>query len=176
MRTRIPVLLICAALAAGCASHPSSPSASNSPRPSASPSGTGTVSSAVATGPKTAAGAKSTATLFLDLYAAGQYSATYAMLTPNAKKYISKHTWVRVHQACKGTHGGSYAATNPVVTGSNAVVSVSLADTKTDLGSDHENFIYRDHRWSFVPPDLSLYKHHTVAEITADLKALGECG
>jgi hypothetical protein len=183
MKTRIPVLLICAALAAGCASHSTSPSASHSSSPpatgtagqAASPSGAGTVSSAVATAPKTAAAARSAATLFLDLYAAGQFSATYTMLSPSAKKVISKNTWLAVHQTCKNAPGTSYTVTNPVLTGRNAVVSVSLAGTQSDLGSDQENFIYRGDRWYFVPPDLSLYKHHTAAQITAKLKSLNEC-
>jgi hypothetical protein len=134
------------------------------------------VSAAVATAPETAAAAKSTATLFLDLYAAGQYSATYAMLSPSARRVISKHTWERVHQTCKAVPGASYRVTAPVVTGSNAAVSVSAAGTKSDLGSDHENFIYRGGRWCFVVPDLSLYRHHSAAQVTAELKSLSECG
>ena len=182
MRARIPVLLTCAALAAGCASHSSPPSASNSPSPTgtagqpASPSGAGTVSSAVTTAPKTAAAAKSAATLFLDLYAAGQYSATYAMLSPGAKKVISERTWVRVHQTCKNNPGASFTVTGPVLTGSNAVVNISLAGTQSDLGSDQESFVYRGDRWYFVPPDMSLYKHHNAAEVTAKLTSLDECG
>jgi len=134
------------------------------------------VSSAVATAPKTAAAAKSAATLFLDLYAAGQYSATYAMLSPSAKKVISKDTWVRVHQTCKTSASSGYTVTEPALSGSNAVVNVSLAGTRSDLGSDQENLIYRGDRWYFVPPDLSLYKHRTAAQVTARLKSLNECG
>jgi hypothetical protein len=134
------------------------------------------VTSAVATAPKTAAAAKSTATLFLYLSATGQYSATYAMLTPNAKRFITERTWVRVHQTCKGALGSSYTITEPVLSGSSAVVNVSLTGSRSDLGSDQENFIYRGDRWYFVPPDLSLYKHHTAAQVTAKLKSLNECG
>ncbi|HTV98733.1 MAG TPA: hypothetical protein VMF87_00420 [Streptosporangiaceae bacterium] len=134
------------------------------------------MTSAVATAPKTAAAAKSTATLFLDLYAAGQYPATYAMLSPNAKKFITQRTWVRVHQTCKGSLGASYTVTEPVLSGSSAVVDVALAGSRSDLGSDQESFVYRGDRWYFVPPDLSLYKHHTAAEVTAKLKSLNECG
>ena len=134
------------------------------------------MTSAVATAPKTAAAAKTTATLFLDLYAAGQYPATYAMLSPNAKRFITEHTWVRVHQTCKGTLGSSYTVSEPVLSGTDAVVNVSLKGSRSDLGSDQENFIYRGDRWNFVPPDLSLYKHHTAAEVTARLKSLNECG
>ena len=134
------------------------------------------MSSAVATAPKTAAAAKSAATLFLDLYAAGQNSATYAMLSPSAKKVITEHTWVRVHQTCKSTAAAAYTVAEPVLTGSDAVVNVSLAGTQSDLGSDPESFIYRGDRWYFVPPDLSMYKHHTAAEVTAELKSLNECG
>ncbi len=133
------------------------------------------MSSAVATAPKTAAAAKSAATLFLDLYSADQYSAAYEMLSPNAKKFITERTWARVHQACKGTSGLSYTVTQPVLTGNNAVVSVSLAGTESDLGSDQESLIYRGNRWYFVPPDLSLYKHHSAAQVLSELKSLGEC-
>src|SRR6202046_2114839 len=154
MRARIPVLLICAALAAGCASHSSPPSASNSPSPSptgtagpsASPSGAGTVSSAVATAPKTAAAAKSAATLCLDLYAAGPHSATYEMSSPGAKKVITERTWARVHQTCKDNPGASFTVTGPVLTGSNAVLNVSLAGTQSALGSDQERLVYRGDR------------------------------
>jgi hypothetical protein len=130
----------------------------------------------VATAPKTAAAAKSAATLFFDLYDAGQYSATYAMLSPNAKRIISERTWMRVHQACQNTAGASYTVTQPVRTGSKAVVNVSLTGAPSELGSEPESFIYRGDRWCFVPPDLSLYKHHTAAEVTARLKSLKECG
>ena len=180
MRARILVLLTCAGVAAGCAGNSSSPPAGNSSSPPAGTTGgpaspSATVSAAVATAPETAAAAKTTATLFLDLYAAGQYSATYAMLTPSAKRVISKHTWVRVHQACKAASGASYKVTEPVVTGSNAAVSVSAAGTRSDLGGDHENFNYRGGRWCFVVPDLPLYRHHSAAEVTAELKSLNEC-
>jgi hypothetical protein len=183
MRGRIPVLLICAGLAAGCASQPGSPGASTptaSPSTAAAgrptPSGGGTVSTSVATGPETAAAAKSAATLFLDLYAAAQYSATYKLLSPGAKKAITRHTWVTVHKDCKPAPGQSYTVTQPVLTGSNAVVSVSPAGAQSELSSDRENFIYRGGQWCFVPPDLSLYRNHTVAEVLAGLKSLGDCG
>ena len=129
----------------------------------------------MATAPKTAVAAKSTATLFLDQYAAGQYPATYTMLSPNAQKFITERTWVRVHQTCKSTRDVSYTVTGPVLSGSSAVVNVSLAGSGSDLGSNQENFIYRGGRWRFVPPDLSLYKHRTAAEVTTKLKSLNEC-
>jgi hypothetical protein len=183
MRTTIPVLLICAGLAAaGCASQSAPPSAAKSSAPPAtiaagrpSPSGAGTVSTSVATGPETAAGAKSAATLFLDLYAAAQYPATYQLLSPGAKRAISKHTWVTVHQDCKQAPGTSFTVTQPVLTGSSAVVSVSPAGTVWEMSGDHENLVYRDGRWCFVPPDISLYRNHTAAEVLAELKSLGEC-
>jgi hypothetical protein len=182
MRAGIPVLLICAGLAAGCASNSSPPPAGGSSSPSAAgragrpTAPSGTVSAAVATAPETAAAAKSTATLFLDLYAAGQYSATYAMLSPSAKRVISKRTWIRVHQACKAASGASYKVTQPVLTGSNAAVQVSAAGTYSDLGGDHESFIYRGGHWCFVVPDLSLYRHQSATQVTAELEAMNECG
>jgi hypothetical protein len=184
MRTRIPVLLICAGLAAaGCSHAPSSPASSKPPAsPSTGaaaattpPAGSGNVSSSDVTGPKTAAAAKSAATLFLDLYAANQSSATYQLLSPSAKKVITEQTWDSVHQACKNTPGQSYTVTQPVLTGSKAVVDVSLAGTQSDLGSDREDFVYRGDRWYFEPPDLKLYRHHTAAQVVAELKSLDEC-
>jgi hypothetical protein len=183
MRTRIPVLLICAGLAAAGCSHATSPNSSKPPAspstgaaaPATSPSGSGNVSSTDVTGPKTAAAAKSAATLFLDLYAAGQNSATYQLLSPSAKKVITEQTWESVHQACKNTPGMTYTVTQPVLSGSKAVVDVSLAGTQSDLGSDQEDFVYRGDRWYFEPPDLKLYRHHTAAQVVAELKSLDEC-
>jgi hypothetical protein len=133
------------------------------------------VSTSVVTAPETAAAAKSAATLFLDLYAAAQYPATYKLLSPGAKKAISKHTWVIVHEDCNQAPGQAFTVTQPVLTGSNAVVDVSPAGTQSELSQDHENLIYRDGRWCFVPPDLSVYRNHTAAQVLAQLKSLGEC-
>jgi hypothetical protein len=187
MRARIPVLLVCAGLVAGCASNAGSPGAGTPPTsPPTSPStgatgqptsppGAGTVSTSVATGPETAAAAKSAATLFLDLYGAAQYAATYEMLSPGAKRAITERTWVTVHQQCKQAPGTSYTVTQPVLTGSSAEVNVSPAGSQSELSSDRENLIYRGGKWCFVPPDLALYRDHTATQVLAELKSMGEC-
>ena len=83
---------------------------------------------------------------------------------------------MRVHQSCKGAPGAPYRVTEPVLTGTNAVVNVSAGSPRSELGSDQENFIYRGGRWCFVVPDLALYRHHSAAQVTAELRSLNECG
>jgi len=123
----------------------------------------------------TGAAARSAATSYFDLYAAGQYAAAYELLSPAAQKVIKERVWVRVHQECRGTPGLAYKVTRPVLAGSIAVVNVSLAGAASSLGSEEQSFAYRGGRWLYVPSDLSLYRHRTVPEILAGLKAQGVC-
>ena len=54
-------------------------------------------------------------------------------------------------------------------------VTGASAGAASALGSEEETFTYRAGRWLFRPSDLSVYRHHRVAEIVAELKAQNLC-
>jgi hypothetical protein len=63
--------------------------------------------------------------------------------------------------------------------GQTAVMSVSLSEVASSLGSEEESFVYQDRGWSWSPTasDMSAagsYKG-TVAQVFATLKAAGHC-
>lgn len=169
MKTRVSVLLACAALAAGCANQ-AQPSGSSTPSSSAT-----AASPAVSPPSKATVAAASAARLFFDLYAAAQYRSTYELLSPAAQKIIPERTWVQVHKKCNSAARANYKITPPVVTGARAVVNVSLASGPLNQPRDAEIFTYTGGHWLFEPADLLTYQHHTVPQIVATLKAQGVC-
>jgi hypothetical protein len=123
----------------------------------------------------TGAAAGQAAVTYFDLYAAGQYGAAYSLLSPHARKVISAHVWAGVHAECKPAAANlAYKVTHPILAGSTAVVTVSLAGTLSKLASAEETFTYSGGRWWYSPSDLSDY-HATTAASVAALKAAGLC-
>ena len=61
------------------------------------------------------------------------------------------------------------------LTGSTAVVTVTLAGAAASLASESESLTYSAHRWGFVPNDLSSYEHGSVKADIAAAKAAGYC-
>jgi len=154
----------------------SQPAAAPPAAPASSPVSTvGTTAPAV---PATAAGARAAATAYFDLYAAGQYAATWALLSPAAQQVVTRSTWVKVHEDCTSSSapGLSYVIGRITLAGNIAVVKVSLAGALSKLGSEEQSFTYSAGRWGFAPSDLSAYKGHTVAQAVAALKAMQLCG
>lgn len=166
-----------AAAAVACAlAACSSTNASSQTASSASPAAHVTPSRTPAA-PVTAAAAKTAATTYFNLYAAGQYAATWQLLTPGAQAAVSRSVWVSVHQKCASAASGlSYKVGRPTMAGKIAVVKVSLAGALSKLGSEEQTFAYADGRWEFSPSDLSAYRGHTVAQAVAALKAMNLCG
>jgi hypothetical protein len=144
--------------------------------PAAAPSVPAQASSSAAPAePETAAGAKSAAVTYFDLYAARQYAAGYRLLTHAARTAVPKRTWVKVHDDCISSAGLAYKVSRPQLAGTTAVVNVSLAGAASKIGSEEQSFTYQGGRWLFAPSDLPTYRHHTVAQAVAALKAQGLC-
>jgi hypothetical protein len=122
-----------------------------------------------------AAGAKAAATAYFDLYAARQYGAGYQLLTPSARRAVTKGVWVKVHDECRGGTQLAYKVTRPVLAGTAAVVNVSLAGAASKIGSEEQTFAYRGGRWLFEPSDISAYRHGGAARVVARLRAQGLC-
>ena len=138
----------------------------------------GVTHSAARPAPATAAGARSAATAYFDLYAAGQYAATWSLLSTGARQVVNRSKWVKVHDRCirSGTSGLSYKIGRITLAGNIAVVKVSLAGALSKLGSEEQSFTYSGGKWGFAPSDLSAYKGHTVAQTVASLKSMQLCG
>ncbi len=81
-----------------------------------------------------------------------------------------------MHRGCPSQAAGlAYNVKDTTLTGSTAVVTVSLAGAAASIGSESESLTYSAGRWGFVPNDLSSYEHGSVkADITA-AKAAGYC-
>jgi hypothetical protein len=145
------------------------------------PSATAAATPAAAPTPDTAAEAQTAAENLFALYAAGQYTAVYPMLSAQTRATVPEHKWVAVHEDCLSAAAGlSYKVGKPVMAGQTAVMSVSLAGAASAVGSEEESFVYQDGGWFWAPSAANMsasgnYKG-TVARIVASLKAAGFCG
>lgn len=153
----------------------STPATSAAPATSAPATPAAPAASVTPAAPLTGAAARSAATTYFSLDAAGQYAATYALLDFQARQQVSEATWVTVHQDCKSSVPGlAFAVGTSTLSGTTAVISVAVTGQGSSLGTDHETFVYRDGRWLYAPSDLPSYQG-TPAQIIARLKAAGNC-
>lgn len=165
MRKTLAAIAAVAALLATACGHPASTTAA----PTA-PSSSSTAS------PVTAAGALAAADTYFGFYGAGQYAAAYPLLAPASRAAVSEHVYVAAHQQCRRASAGlSYKVSHPIVSGTTAVVTVSLAGAAASLGSEQASFTYSGGRWLYDIPDLAVYRHHTVRQALAALTAQGDC-
>lgn len=158
---------------------------SGSPAPTAPPAATTTASTAASSAatpsaspaqPETAAAAKAVAMQYLGLYSAGQFATSYPLLTSAARKAVPESVWVAVHQGCPSASSGvAYEVKNITLTGSTAVMTVTLAGAASSLASASEAFIYSGGKWGFSPSDLNLYEYGSVTADIAAAKAAGDC-
>ncbi len=81
-----------------------------------------------------------------------------------------------MHRGCPSQAAGlAYNVKDTTLTGSTAVVTVSLAGAAASIGSESESLTYSAGRWGFVPNDLSSYEHGSVKADIAAAKAAGYC-
>jgi hypothetical protein len=171
---RLAIALAVVAALAGCGASAGTPEpASSRSAPSVSTPAAAVSPEVV---PETASTAKSAAEAYFDLYGAGQYAAVYPMIAPADRQYIREKVWTGVHQECKSPSAGlTYSVKHPVLAGSVAVVSVSLSGAAAALGSEQVSFTYADGKWYYLPSDLSIYRHHDVAQALKAARAAGLC-
>jgi hypothetical protein len=126
--------------------------------------------------PLTAAAAKAAATAYFDFWAAGQYAATSPLLSPAARKVISRHVWIAAHLRCRGSGTGvAYRIRRPELSGHLAVLNLSAAGVASKLGSVEVTFTYTNGHWYYSPSDLSIYRHKSVRQVVAALNAAEGC-
>jgi hypothetical protein len=130
----------------------------------------------VAAQPETAAAAATVAKQYFGLYSAGQFALSWTLLAPSAKRAVSQATWVAVHQGCPSQAAGlAYNVKDTTLTGSTAVVTVTLAGAAASLASESESLTYSAGQWGFIPNDLGYYRHGSVKADIAAAKAAGYC-
>jgi len=160
---------------AACSSAPAAPTTSAATTAAATPTAAASTPSAAAQ-PETAAAAAAVAKQYFGLYSAGQFALSWTLLAPSAQRAVSQATWVAVHQGCPSQAAGlAYNVKDTTLTGSAAVVTVTLAGAAASLASESESLTYSAGRWGFVPNDLSYYRHGSVKADIAAAKAAGYC-
>lgn len=171
IRTLAPALLATLAVA-GCGGHAATP-------PGSQPS-SAAVAATTPAEPETAAGAVAAAQQVFELYAAQQWAAVYPDMIPSIRAAVSEQVFAAVHQQCSGTAAGlSYQVTSPVLAGSTAVVTVSLAGAASGLASESQTFQYDGGKWlwGLTPQDAAQWAQGgTAAAIVSRLKGAGYCG
>ncbi len=81
-----------------------------------------------------------------------------------------------VHEGCQGASTGlAYDIKRVAVDQDTAVVTVSVAGNQAKAASGNEAFAYAGGRWGYMPADMGLYKHGSVAKDIAAAKARGLC-
>ncbi len=160
---------------AACSSGPVAPTTSAATTAVATPKAAASTPS-VAAQPETAAAAATVAKQYFGLYSAGQFALSWTLLAPSAQRAVSQATWVAVHRGCPSQAAGlAYNIKDTTLTGSTAVVTVTLAGAAASLASESESLTYSAGRWGFVPNDLSYYRHGTAKADIAAAKAAGYC-
>ena len=147
--------------------------------PPASPSATSPAKPAETSAPvepQTTAAAKAAAETYFGLYAAGQYAAVYPLIAPAARRDIRERVWVGIHNRCRPTTATlAYKVTRPILAGTTAVVTVGYAGAAAAIGSEQITFTYINGKWYYLPSDLSIYRHHNLAQAVAAAKADNVC-
>jgi len=168
--------LLCAPVLAACGSASSTPPAGPADGHQATPAATTQATQSAPAEAETAAGAKAAAQTIFELYGGGQYSAVWQDMAPGFRAEVPEATYVGAHQQCQSS-GRSYQITSPVLTGSTAVVTVSLAGALASLASEPEVLHYVGGQWLWSPSAQmrAPYKAGSVSAIVQQLKAQGLC-
>ena len=164
------VIAVVVTAAAACSSG-----ASTSAGPTITATARASTAATAAAQPETAAAATAAAKQYFGFYSAGDFAATWGLLTPSAQRSIGEAIWVGVHQGCPAAAGVSYRVKGAELTGSVAAVTVAQAEDKTSMGSVTEAFSYAAGRWGLVPDDSGLYRHGSVKADIAAAKSEGYC-
>lgn len=122
------------------------------------------------------AGAQATAARFYRLYSAGQFSDAWNLLSPAAKRQVSKTAWVGVHNACPGVAVGKPRVIKAVTAfGSAAIVTEVVSGTTSGQATAEDVFNYAGGTWNYSPGEVSIYLHGSVAADVASAKTAGFC-
>jgi hypothetical protein len=122
------------------------------------------------------AGARAAAAQFYDLYFSRRFAASWDLLTPAAKREIPKTLWVKVHEGCPSAGAGVARVIKAVtVFGNAAIVTETIAGSLSRLGTAGDVFSNVDGRWDYLPQDIDIYHHASVAADVAAARAAGYC-
>lgn len=168
---------------AGCggAEHPvpSGPGAASAVRPGLGPSAVPEKSISAPRSTEAALGTtpgavRAAAAHFENLYFAGEFAASWALLTRTAQREVPRSVWVGVHAGCSSASAGvSRAVKSVTLFGSAAIITEVMGGARQ--GTNEYIFNYSSGAWRYSPADLSIYQHRSVsADITAT-KAAGLC-
>ena len=175
---RIPFTTAVAAATLAISACSTSSSGSSAPA-AASPAGTSAPAATTAAAqPETAAGVRSVATAFYAFYAAGQWQAAWADLTPPEQAKIPDATYVAVHNGCpSGSAGMARVIKSVTVSGGTAVVTETIAGVASAIGTAADAWDYADGRWGLqlTASALAVYTHGSDSADIAAAKAAGEC-
>ena len=126
--------------------------------------------------PKMQASARTAAERFYGLYLSSQFSASWDLLAPSAKRQISRNTWVKVHSGCLSDNAGTSGAIKSVtVFGNAAIVTEAITGATSTHHMVESVFNYAHGRWAYSPGDMSIYKHGSVSADIAAARAAGYC-
>jgi|HubBroStandDraft_1064217.scaffolds.fasta_scaffold197491_2 hypothetical protein len=179
MRPKLAAASVTAAAliaAVGCSASAPAPSAASAATLAAASPATAAATPSAAVQPETAAAAEAVAKQYLGLYSASQFATAWTLLAPSAKHAVSQATWVAVHQGCPSQAAGlAYDVKDTTVTGTTAVVTVTLAGAAASIASESESLTYSAGQWGFVPNDLSYYRHGSVRADISAAEAAGYC-
>lgn len=152
-------------------SDPAGGASASTPGASAPKAVTRTAAPAAPVSSTMRAGASAAAAHFYDLYSASQFSALWDLLTPTAKREVSKTAWVGVHDACPGAAAGKSRTIRAVTAfGSAAIITETIAG-----GTAEDVFNYAGGHWSYSPGEVSIYLHGSIAADIAAAKMTGFC-
>ncbi len=143
-------------------------SAAGPARPAAGPGGPRPGARAGQAEPRTVAAVRADTGDYLTLDSAGQFTVTYQMLSPAARRAISERAWIAVHRGCPGL---LYRIGRVRVAGSTAWVTVSPPGSARTGRMMTETLSYAGGHWS-ISPDLSAYQQARRA-MDAALRARG---
>jgi hypothetical protein len=159
----------------GCTNSASAPpSSGQSPATAASTGPPAAKATPIPPGAKT--GARAAAVQFDRVYAASDFADSWDLLTPIARRQVSKSVWVRVHNGCQSASTEVTRTIRSVTAfGDAAIVTETIATAPSKRSTAEYVYNYVGGRWGYSPENLSIYHRGSIAADIAAARSAGFC-
>lgn len=138
---------------------------------------TGTDHAPGAARPSSAAPVRLAAEHYYAVSAAGQFAASWRLLTPAARRVIPQGSWTGVHRACPSAGASEHRIIKSVTFfGNTAIVVTTIAGAPKKTGVLADVFSFADGHWAYSPGDPGVYGRGSVSADTAVARKAGLCG
>lgn len=160
---------------AGCTNSASAPPSPGQSPATAAPTGP-PAAKATPIPPGAKAGARAAAVQFDRVYAASDFAGSWYLLTPTARRQVSKSVWVRVHNGCRSASTGVTRTIRSVTAfGDAAIVTETIVTAPSGRSTAEYVYNYVGGGWGYSPENMSIYHRGSIAADIAAARSAGFC-